>query len=124
MLATSNGSEFPGLAKLRQMGQRMAMMRRTGLQSQSPAVAPQFIAPQVPGLEHSVKGVPEMVAGLGDDLAGTEQQSGQTDWTRDIPEPQAPPPPAVSSLRDVNPPRQRGLSSFRPATRQQSRVGL
>lgn len=106
--------DFPGLAKLRQMGQQMMAMRRAGMQSQSAALQNQTFLPEVQGMEARVQGVPEFGAG-GEDPAFASANDPSTQMSRDIPEPntpQLPSPPATSMIRDVKP---RGLSSYRSA---------
>jgi hypothetical protein len=128
MLSTS--VDFPGLSKLRQMGQRMAQMRRGGMQGNPsnpaggmmggiPEFNPSLNAPQnVPGatfMGGGEAGQDEealMGASTGETIApGATPQAPEL-----MPRPIA--PPATSSLRDVRP---RGLGSYRQAGMSRSR---
>ena len=119
MLSANN--DFPGLSQLRQIGQRMSRMRQEGIQATNPALTRTSFNPGVPGLESSVQGIPEVSADQTDMQAGASPQVPQAPAPITLPE-----PPAMSSLRDVAPQRQRGLSSYRQAGSQagQARRGL
>jgi len=113
--------DFPGLSRLRQMGQRMTQMRRAGAQEADPSfMGPGFDA-RVPAMVAPVQGVTgaEFGPGAGDEASGAEAPHVSADLSHDmqhdIPEPnipQLPSPPATSMLRDVKP---RGLSRYRSA---------
>jgi len=120
MLGTS--VDFPGLSKLRQMGQRMAQMRRGGMQG-DPSNPVGGLIGGIPEFNPNLN-APQNVSGatfIGGGESGQEEESLMGTATGEPIAPGASPqapalmprpiaPPAISSLRDVRP---RGLGSYR-----------
>jgi len=128
-------SNFPGLARLRQLGQQMIRVRQAGQQGDpsNPAGAMMPTFNPMPGAPQNLAGGNYLGAGEGQQGDSAQDMSGQmgapqvqADLT---PQPMQPPaaiePPAMSSMRDQAPQRsaQRGLGSYRQAgqTRPQHR---
>jgi hypothetical protein len=128
---------FPGLSRLQHMGRRMADMRNQGVQSNNPVVGQTNLNPSVQGLPSNTTGASQAApqaqqnqpawqsAGQGNDIGtGSQPHPGMQTQPNMMPgnpsvmtpqQPSTPPPPAMSSLRDVQVPGNPGISSFNPS---------